>query len=52
MTDETTETELCECGYEDNSFACKIRHQSFNVSNLKRDREGGSSYSLVEQPKG
>lgn len=43
--------ELCECGYISDTFACRIRHQHFAVSNLKRDREGPSNYSLVEQPK-
>lgn len=43
MTDEKTEdVELCaDCGKPDNSFACKIRHQTVAVVNLKRQREAG-----------
>jgi hypothetical protein len=46
------EKELCEeCGYELNTFACKIRHQQINVAGLKRAREsdGGNNFGLAEQ---
>lgn len=45
------EKELCKCGYEDGSFACKIRHQQVNVAGLKRSREsdGSNNFGLTEQ---
>ena len=35
---ETSEKKICKCGYEDNSFACKIRHVAVNYDNLRRER--------------
>ena len=46
MTEEEKK-KLCECGYEDGSFACKIRHINVNTAQLKRDREkSGPDFGL------
>lgn len=47
MTDEETEKKqeekkICSCGYEDNTFACRIRHQTVAVGHLKRERESNT----------
>lgn len=45
------EKELHDCGYEEDTFACRIRHQQVNVGNLKRSREGesGGNFGLTER---
>lgn len=45
------EVEKCSCGYEEGTFACKIRHVQVNTANLKRSREadGSNNFGLTEQ---
>ena len=40
---------LCDCGYPDGSFACRIRHVQVSTANLKRDREAGPNFGFSEQ---
>lgn len=53
MTKTNDEAEACpDCGYLDDSFACRIRHQHVNFAHLKRERESrGPNFGLTEQPK-
>lgn len=45
------EVEKHSCGYEEDSFACRIRHVQVNTGNLKRAREGdgGNNFGLTER---
>lgn len=42
-------TAICDCGYPDGSFACRIRHVQVSTGNLKRDREAGPNFGFTEQ---
>lgn len=45
------EEEKHDCGYVEDTFACRIRHQQFNTGNLKRSREGEGpgNFGLTER---
>ena len=38
MSEDDEQTELHDCGYPDNSFACKIRHQTISMPNSEAKR--------------
>lgn len=50
QTDECPTVTFCpDCGYEDGSFACKIRHVHLNTGDAKAARDGLPPRSVVSR---
>ena len=47
----TEEVEKCSCGYEDGTFACKIRHIQINSGAAKAANDSSKNFGFTERPK-